>query len=246
MQDAKEKRWLWIDLPLVEYKEGWDLQANLVTARKTRAIDKNIILLLEHPPVFTLGRRGGFTNLKVTEAFLKTHDISVIKVERGGHITFHGPGQIVMYPIIDLRLAGMSVSRFIENLEEVMIRVVSDSSIRAERNPLNRGIWVGHKKMGSVGIDIRHGITFHGMALNVNISLEPFSWINPCGLKGVEITSMEQELSHKVSMDQVRKSMKRYTMAVFGIEPEETDLKSLTNCISKNSKAVNENACSKA
>jgi len=220
----KQNQWLLVELPATEYTKAWDLQNNLVGARKDGVIDKDIVLLLEHPPVFTLGRRGGLENLTVSEDFLNKAGIPVIHVERGGDITFHGPGQVVMYPIIDLRAARLGVIDYVGLLEEVMIRTASDWGIGAERNPLNRGVWVGNNKLGSIGIAIRHGISFHGMAFNVNLSLKPFGWINPCGLQNIGITSMERELSRKVSMDKVREDIKRHVEAVFSIELVMTDL----------------------
>jgi len=213
-----------VELPAMEYTKAWDLQNRLVGARKDGMIDKDIVLLLEHPPVFTLGRRGGLENLTVSEDFLKKAGIPVIHVERGGDITFHGPGQIVMYPIIDLRAARLGVIDYVGLLEEVMIRTAADWGIEAGRNPLNRGVWVGNNKLGSIGIAIRRGISFHGMAFNVNLSLEPFGWINPCGLHNIGITSMEKELSRKLSMDKVCEAIKRHVEAVFSVELVMTDL----------------------
>jgi lipoate-protein ligase B len=212
------KRWLITEIPMIEYTEAWDLQVRLVSARKGRNIDKDMVLLLEHPPVFTLGRRGGRENLSVSEDILKREGISVFQVERGGNITFHGPGQLIVYPIIDLNEARLSVTDYVERLEEVMILVAADWGIRCQRNPLNRGVWVANKKLGSIGIAIRKGISFHGAALNVNLSLRPFSWINPCGLQGIGMTSLEQELGQRLSMDQVRLRVKRHIETVFGIE----------------------------
>jgi lipoate-protein ligase B len=212
------KRWLITEIPMIEYTEAWDLQVRLVSARKGRNIDKDMVLLLEHPPVFTLGRRGGRENLSVSEDVLRREGISVFQVERGGNITFHGPGQLIVYPIIDLNEARLSVTDYVERLEEVMILVAADWGIRCQRNPLNRGVWVANKKLGSIGIAIRKGISFHGAALNVNLSLRPFSWINPCGLQGIGMTSLEQELGQRLSMDQVRLRVKRHIETVFGIE----------------------------
>ncbi|MBW1703753.1 MAG: lipoyl(octanoyl) transferase LipB [Deltaproteobacteria bacterium] len=220
----KQNQWLLVELPAMEYTKAWDLQNRLVGARKDGMIDKDIVLLLEHPPVFTLGRRGGLENLTVSEDFLKKAGIPVIHVERGGDITFHGPGQIVMYPIIDLRAARLGVIDYVGLLEEVMIRTAADWGIEAGRNPLNRGVWVGNNKLGSIGIAIRRGISFHGMAFNVNLSLEPFGWINPCGLHNIGITSMEKELSRKLSMDKVCEAIKRHVEAVFSVELVMTDL----------------------
>ncbi len=218
MHDSLEKRWLCIDIPAMGYGEAWNLQGRLVAARKDKAIDTNVILFLEHPPVFTLGSRGGLNNLTVSESFLEKAGIPVIQVERGGDITFHGPGQLVVYPIIDLRGARMTVVDYIESLEQVMIRAAADWGINAIRHPMNRGVWVGNNKLGSVGIAIRRGIAFHGMALNVNLSLRPFGWINPCGLQDTRMTSMEQELSRQVLMNQVRQSVKYHLKAVFGVD----------------------------
>lgn len=220
----KHKQWLLIELPATEYTEAWDLQNNLVGARKDGVIDKDIVLLLEHPPVFTLGRRGGLKNLTVSEDFLNKAGIPVVHVERGGDITFHGPGQVIMYPIIDIRAARLGVIDYVGLLEEVMIRTASDWGIEAGRNSLNRGVWVGNNKLGSIGLAIRKGISFHGMAFNVNLSLEPFGWINPCGLHNIGITSMERELSRKVSMDKVREAIKRHVEAIFSVELVMTDL----------------------
>jgi lipoate-protein ligase B len=218
MHDSLEKRWLCIDIPAMGYGEAWNLQGRLVAARKDKTIDTDVILFLEHPPVFTLGNRGGLNNLTVSESFLEKAGIPVIQVERGGDITFHGPGQLVVYPIIDLRGARLTVVDYIENLEQVMIRAAADWGINAVRHPMNRGVWVGNNKLGSVGIAIRRGIAFHGMALNVNLSLRPFGWINPCGLQDTRMTSMERELSRKVLMNQLRQRVKYHLKAVFGVD----------------------------
>jgi len=211
MHERIKKRWLCIELPATEYREAWNLQCRLVAARRAGILDT-------HLPVFTLGKRGGLNNLTVSEAFLEKEGIAIIQVERGGNITFHGPGQLVMYPVIDLQGAGLRVVDYVHKLEEIMIRTAQDWGIKAERNSLNRGVWVGNSKLGSVGIAIRRGISFHGAALNVNLSLEPFKWMNPCGLQDIAVTSLEQQLSHRVSMNHVRESLKHYFGAVLGVE----------------------------
>jgi len=230
----KSKKWLCVDLETLEYRAAWDLQTSLVDARKKRIIDKDVILLLEHPPVFTLGRRGGLDDLTVSPDLLEKSGIPLVQVERGGVITFHGPGQLIMYPIIDLNAARMRVVDYVEKLEEVMIRAVADSGIIAERNSLNRGIWVGNKKLGSIGIAIRRGICFHGMSLNVNISMKHFGWMNPCGLKQIEISSMQRELSHKVSMSKVCAAVKKHMESVFGVNLIKTSLPELLKKLNKN------------
>lgn len=232
-QIQKEKRWFYIDLPVTEYKEAWELQAKLVTARKEGTIERDVALLLEHPSVFTVGRSAGLNDLMVSEDFLEENGIQVIMVERGGNITYHGPGQLIMYPIIDLHMARLGVSELIESLEEVMIRTASDFGIKTERNSINRGVWVEKRKIGSVGIAVRRGISFHGLALNINSNMMPFKWINTCGLKEVYMTSIEQELTHKVSMNKARRIIKRHTESVFGTELKRINLKELDEILKK-------------
>jgi lipoic acid synthetase len=218
------------DLGLVDYRKAWKLQTDLVDARINKIITSDIVLLLEHPPVFTLGRRGGDENLLVSASFLEKSGISVIQVERGGNITYHGPGQLVVYFIMNLQALRIAVVEFVEALEEAMLQTVGFWGIRAQRNPANRGIWVGDKKMGSIGIALRKGVSFHGLALNVNLDLTPFSWIQPCGLQGVQMTSMKQELSRDVSVPDVRNVLKEQLEAVLGvalISKSDTSLRSI-------------------
>jgi lipoate-protein ligase B len=213
----KGRECYYVDLPTVEYQAAWDLQLSLVAIRKTGIISRDIVLFLEHQPVFTLGRRGGLDNLAVPLDFLENEGIPLIHVERGGDITFHGPGQLVVYPIIDLRAAGLGVADYVTALEEVMIRIAADFQVRAERNRKNRGVWVGNNKLGSIGVAVRRGVSFHGLALNINTSLTPFSWIHPCGLSDIDMTSLGHELSREVSMDQVRASARHNLESVFGV-----------------------------
>ncbi len=205
------------EFDLMDYRAAWELQLELAAERKSGRIP-DTLLLLEHPPVFTLGRRGGRENLRVSESFLEASGIPVIQIERGGNITFHGPGQIVGYPIVNLQSARLGVTDYVEKLEEVMIRTAADFGVEAGRNPINRGVWVGKLKLGSIGIAVRRGITFHGFALNVNISLEPFGWINPCGLQGIGVTALKQAGSREISMTDARESVKRHIGEVFGVK----------------------------
>lgn len=221
--------WHCIQLPATEYLTALELQRSLVDARAAQKMNANILLLLEHPRVFTLGRRGGRENLMVSETFLKESGISVVQVERGGDITYHGPGQLVGYPIINLKNARMDVHTYVGRLEDIMILSAGDCGVDAGRNSKNRGIWVGNSKLGSIGISIRHGITFHGFALNVNLSMEPFSWINPCGLTDIGMTSIETELGHSVSMEKARRSVRSHMEDVFKIKVK--DFEPDTTCL---------------
>ncbi|MBW2412403.1 MAG: lipoyl(octanoyl) transferase LipB [Deltaproteobacteria bacterium] len=202
----------------MDYDEAWKLQTDIVGARNRGEFNVDTILMLEHPAVFTLGRRGGAENLLVSEAFLEESGIAVTQVERGGNITYHGPGQLVVYPIIDLEAAKIAVVDFVHALEEVMLQTVEVWGIKAGRNSTNHGIWAGNQKLGSIGIALRKGISFHGLALNVNLDLAPFTWIQPCGLQGVQMTSMAKELSGEVSMSEVRKVIKEKFQSIFDIQ----------------------------
>lgn len=183
----------------------------------------DFMILLEHPPVFTLGRNAGLDNLKVSEGFLASQDIPLVRVERGGDITYHGPGQLVGYPIVDLTGAGLSVADYVQGLEEVMIQTVAEWGIRAKRSPANRGIWSDDRKLGSIGVAVRRGISFHGFALNVDTDLKPFEWINPCGLPQFGVTSMAKEISADISMPQVRRAIRKYMRAVFDLKIKDVE-----------------------
>ncbi len=225
---VKECSAVFMDLGLLEYNRALDLQFQIVQSKIDRTILKDRILFVEHPSVFTLGKRGGKENLGVSKKFLALRNIDLIKTNRGGNITYHGPGQAVMYPIIDLERNRIGVKDFVHGLEEIMKQTARDFNIDADRNPKNHGIWVGNSKIGSVGISIKRGISFHGLALNVNPDLEPFSWINPCGLTNISITSLEKEIknqekgmlstsenNHDLSMKQIKNAFIEYFSSEF-------------------------------
>lgn len=214
---------LFCNLGLMEYQVAYDLQTRLVDQRRQGSMTQDIVLVTEHPRVFTLGRRGGREHLVVTEEFLATRGISVVPIERGGDVTYHGPGQLVVYPIIQLRQAQLSVTEYVSRLEDVMIALAKDCGVVATRDARNHGVWVKGKKLGSVGIAIRHGITFHGLALNVNLSLAPFGWINPCGLMGVEMTSLAREKGIDVSVAEVVERLKGHLETLFPFVCTEID-----------------------
>jgi lipoate-protein ligase B len=211
----------------MDYHEALELQHALVDAKIAATLSRDVLMLLEHPPVFTLGRRGSHEHLLVAEAFLESRGIQVIHVERGGDITYHGPGQIVGYPIMDLRAGRLGVVEFVGALEEIMIRTVADWGIRAVRNPKNRGVWVGISKIGNLGIAVRRGVSFHGFALNVNTWLEPFSWIHPCGLEGVRVTSMRQVLGKEIPIKEIRRAVGLHIQEIFGVELEQVSLEDI-------------------
>ncbi len=228
LRSTDRQRWLAVEFDTLDYGEALSLQHALVAARRSGAIEENVLLMLEHPPVFTLGRRGGRENLKVSARFLKKHGVEVVQIERGGDITYHGPGQLVAYVIFDLNAGRKGVEDFVSRLEEVMIRVSRNWGVIATRDRRNRGVWVGGDKLGSVGIAIRRGISFHGLALNVDPCLEHFGWIHPCGLQDVGVTSIRRETSQPISMKAIRRVCKQHFGDVFGASLESISRRQLT------------------
>ncbi len=218
-----------VDLGLVDYAAAYALQLVLVEKRRGGTVADDVFLVTEHPGTFTLGRRGGRQNLMVSEQFLQEKNIPLVHIERGGDITYHGWGQLVVYPILHLRQAGLTVADYVACLEEIMIGLAAASGVTAGRDPRNHGVWAGDKKLGSVGIAVRHGVAFHGLALNVNLSLEPFSWVNPCGLTGVRMTSLSRESGREISLDEVKNNLPALLKQVFArefvlIEKEHADV----------------------
>ncbi len=232
------RKWFCAEIPSMDYREAWKLQLALVEARRSGYSQPDILLLLEHPQVFTLGHRGARDHLMVSEDFLEKRGILLLHVERGGDITYHGPGQLVAYPILDLRANRWKVADYVGALEEVMICSLADWGIRSGRNSMNRGVWVGMSKIGSLGIAVRRGISFHGFALNVNTSLEPFRWIHPCGLEGIRATSMERVLGRGIPMEEVRCAVARHMREIFGVELERVSMEDIRGLLGAKSRAL--------
>ena len=212
---------------MTDYNKALALQHRIVASRQKKLLNSDLVLLLEHPAVFTLGRRGGLSNLIVSPDYLKKKGIAIVPAERGGDITFHDIGQLIAYPIVNLRANRLSVTDYVSALEEVKIGTAAKFGITAVRRDLNRGVWVGTRKLGSIGIAIRHGITFHGMAFNVNLSLTPFDWIRPCGLHNVRVTSLARERSQPVNTEHVREILIKQFESVFKIQFQVTTLEGL-------------------
>ncbi len=184
-----------LDLGPVEYRQAWGLQRALVEKR-TRDEIPDTLLLLEHPHVITLGRRG-------TAADVLDSSVPVVEVERGGEATYHGPGQLVGYPILKLG-DRLDVKRYVRDLEEVLIRASRAFGVPADRDPRQSGVWVAGRKLGSIGIAIHRNVTYHGFAHNVNTDLAYFAKIRPCGFDASIMTSMAKELGRPVPMGAFR------------------------------------------
>lgn len=206
----------YIDVGLKDYKECWDYQEDLlaeVVADKLssgKPSKKNYFLLVEHPHVYTLGKSGDESNLLAHGDFLKKIEATFYKINRGGDITYHGPGQFVGYPIIDLENYKIGVREYIEKMENAIIETIAEYGLTGDRKKDATGIWLdaGHKvrarKICAIGVRVSRFVTMHGFALNVNTDMRYFNYINPCGFASFGVTSIQQELGKEISMDEVK------------------------------------------
>lgn len=199
----------------VPYREAWDLQRRLVERRRTRAIPDTLVLL-SHPPVVTLGRAGTRDHLLGTAGELAARGVEVVETDRGGDVTFHGPGQVVGYPIVDLDGRGRDLHRYLRDLEETLIRALGAFRIDAGREPGLTGVWVAGAKIAAIGIRVSRWISHHGFALNVDTDLTYFDLIVPCGLADRSVTSMQAVLGRTVQRDAVEAALVDAFEEVFG------------------------------
>jgi len=210
-------------LGLIEYREAYHLQTRLLHRRIDGEIT-DTLLLLEHPPTVTIGKFGRLENVVASPAQLEAEGISLIFTDRGGDVTYHGPGQLVGYPIIDLRERERDIHRYIHDLEEVIIRVLASFSISAGRDWHHPGVWVENEEVAAIGLSIKRWVSMHGFALNVNPNLEHFSLINPCGLADRKATSISRLLNRDVPMEVVIDRLLTHFSQVFDTELEKTDI----------------------
>ncbi len=182
------------DLGLLSYDEALTLQRSVARARISGAIAEDVLLLVEHPPVVTMGRSSKQHHLLASPALLAKRGVELFEVERGGDVTFHGPGQLVGYPIIDLKRHRQDLHWYLRQVEEALIRAVASFGIAAERNPGLTGVWTRGRKLASIGVHARDWVTWHGFALNVTTDLTYFDLMVPCGIAEVEMTSVAKEL----------------------------------------------------
>jgi lipoyl(octanoyl) transferase len=221
------------DLGLIDYKKAWDYQEilfnknvyikknNIILPLSLQKKTINYLLFCEHPPVFTLGKSGSENNLLINKKTLEKENISYYKINRGGDITFHGPGQIVGYPIFDLENFSLNIREYIYKLEEVIILTLNDYNIKAERLKEATGVWLDSddnnktRKICSIGVRISRWITMHGFAFNVNTNLKYYELINPCGFTDKAVTSMEKELGEKQNIREVKNKLRKYFKELF-------------------------------
>jgi lipoyl(octanoyl) transferase len=178
---------------LIRYEEALVAQRWLRGARQEGAIP-DVLLLLEHPPVYTRGRRSTAEELPMAEEWYEMQGIEVRDTDRGGRVTYHGPGQLVAYPIVSLRPYDDDVHEYVRRLERVAISALAEHGIEAKTIEGLTGVWAGDRKIGSIGVHVSRGVTTHGLAINVNNDLQPFEWIVPCGIEGCRVTSLAREL----------------------------------------------------
>ena len=205
------------ELGTTSYGEVHRLQQRLQAQRRAGA-GTDTLLLTEHRPVFTLGRSHPVPNLRASQDLVHQYGIEIVQTEPGGDITYHGPGQLVAYGIIDLRGWGMGVLDYLAGLEDTVIGVLADWGLRGERSALGRGIWVGEGKVASAGLNVRRGVTMHGIALNIDPDMSHFALINPCGMENVEMTSMAAELGKQVGFEEVSEAFVFHFGRVFECE----------------------------
>lgn len=217
-----------VDLGRRDYREIWDLQKRLVTSRQAGALG-DVLLLVEHPPTYTLGRGGRPDHLLADPEELEEVGAVFIETDRGGDITFHGPGQLVGYPIVDLRAVGCDVHRYLRLLEQTLIRTLARFDIEARRDEGLTGVWHDTGKVAAIGVRVARWVTSHGFALNVSTDLGYFNRIIPCGIVGRNVASMESILGKPVESASVSDALSAEFGHVFGrtmlAVPEETLLK---------------------
>jgi len=207
-----------LDLGRVPYQEAWDLQRSLAGAVSQGAIPDTVVFL-EHPPVVTLGRRTDEGELHVPEGT----DIDIVETDRGGKSTYHGPGQLVCYPILDLRRHGKDVKKYVRDLEEALIRTVAPLGLEATRIEGLTGVWLERppRKLASIGVHISRWVTTHGYALNVDLDPSPFTeWITACGLEDASFTTIARELDRTITLEEVRPLAHAALADVFGLQLE--------------------------
>ena len=202
------------DLGLIDYKQAWDLQKEIFDLRLRNEIN-DTFFLLEHPHTYTLGKVAEKENLISSESQLKELGISVYEIDRGGDITYHGPGQIVGYPIIKLSDWKEDTHQYLRGLEEVIILTCREYGIETERNSKYTGVWIGERKIAAIGIKVSRWITMHGFAFNINTDLSYFGGIIPCGIKDKDVTSLQRELGREINVDEVKEKLIKNFKIVF-------------------------------
>lgn len=221
------KRLFKVDLGRTDYLQAWELQKKLVALRRqSRAPD--MLLITEHEPVITMGRGTDRSNLLATEEQLKRKGVRLYEIERGGDITFHGPGQTVLYPIVDLTCRGKDLHKYLRDLENWLIASLREMGLRAGTKNGLTGVWVDDCKVAAIGVAVSRWVTYHGAALNVNTDLDYFRLINPCGITAYPVGSLRKLLAREIDMGEVNEVLSQNFASMFYYEMEQfNDIKSI-------------------
>jgi len=217
---------------VVPYDEARRLQKELERARHERRIP-DVLLLLEHPPVYTKGRRSTVDELPMGEEWYRRQGIDVVDTDRGGRVTYHGPGQLVGYPIVSLRPYGDDVHQYIRRMERVIVGALGSWGVEAEVVDGLTGVWTSERrKVGSIGVHVSRSVTTHGFAINVNNDLQPFEWIVPCGIESCRMTSLSRELGAEQDLARFATTVRDRFGDVYGRTPSEVGVEGLAERLS--------------
>ena len=202
------------DLDFIDYQQAWDLQKDILNLKVDEKIN-DVLFLLEHPHTYTLGKVADKKNLLGSEDYLHENKISVFDIDRGGDITYHGPGQIVGYPIIDLKKWKQDTHKYLRSLEEVIIKTCAEYGLKGNRDPKYTGVWIEDRKIAAIGIKVSRWITMHGFAFNINTDLDFFSGIIPCGIADKGVTSLKNELNKTVDISEAKEKLRNNFKEIF-------------------------------
>ena len=234
------KQLLVVDLGRTKYAEAWELQKKIFSARLEQRIG-DVLLLTEHDPVFTLGKGANENHLLANESELNEKKIDMFWIDRGGDVTFHGPGQIVGYPILDLNQHYLDIHRYLRDIEEMIIRTLNDYGIAAGREKEFTGVWVKNEKIAALGVKVSKWITMHGFALNVNTDLSFFDRIIPCGIFHKGVTSLHNVLETSIAITEVHKHLVKHFSQIFSLEVKQISKEDLLSLLHHHEAAVEEN-----
>jgi len=220
----------WLDLGLMPYAPAFAIQEQILQARLGGQLGSTVILQ-ENLPVFTIGRSGSRDNILATHDDLQQRGIDVLEVNRGGDVTYHGPGQLIVSPLLYLGDIGLNANQYLHRLEDVLIELLARYDIRTGKKEGYPGVWLKDAKIAAVGIAVKHGFTFHGFSLNVNPDLDSFNLINPCGVSRMPVTSIRQVLGKSPPMAQVKTRLKQILEECFALETRSTSWSELSKNI---------------
>jgi len=225
------RRCNFVQLGRMSYEEALELQGDIAEARRDNRIE-DTLLLLEHPSVITIGRSGNSKNILASREILEREGIRLYTVDRGGDVTYHGPGQLIGYPIIDLANHGKDIHLYVYGVENSIVELLKrEYAVETEIVQGHVGVWYSAEKIAAIGVTVRSWITTHGFALNVDPDMNHFAMIHPCGIRDRGVTSLSKILNRKVTVDEVAKKYPKYFGETFGVEMNEITLEELMGCL---------------